>query len=64
MKIKLLIILNICLFFNITSFALTFKSNGEVVSSSGEVLEKSYAVQYQEALQSFEKGERIEDWPL
>ena len=64
MKIKLLIILNICLFFNITSFALTFKSNGEVVSSSGEVLEKSYTVQYQEALQSFEKGEIIEDWPV
>ena len=64
MKIIFLIILNICLFFNLTSFALTFKSNGEVVSSSGEVLEKSYAVQYQEALQSFEKGEIVEDWPV
>lgn len=62
MKISLLIIINLCLFFNSTLLALTFKSNGEVISSSGEVLQKSYAVQYQEALQSFEKGEIVEDW--
>ena len=51
MKISFLIIINLCLFFNSTLLALTFKSNGEVISSSGEVLQKSYAVQYQEALQ-------------
>ena len=64
MKISFLIIINLCLFFNSTLLALTFKSNGEVISSSGEVLQKSYAVQYQEALQSFEKGEIVEDWPV
>jgi len=64
MKISFLIIINLCLFFNSSLFALTFKSNGEVISSSGEVLQKSYAVHYQEALQSFEKGEMVEDWPV
>lgn len=46
-----------------TSFSLTFKSNGEVISSSGEIIEKSYADQYQEALNKYISGEAIEDWP-
>ena len=56
-------ILGILVFIN-TSFALTFKSTGEVISSSGEILEKSYADQYQEALNKYISGEAIEDWPI
>jgi hypothetical protein len=63
MKKPFLIFISLYLFINSSSIALTFKSNGEVISSSGEVLEKSYAVQFQEALQSYEKGELVEDWP-
>ena len=57
------IVLGILMFVN-TSFALTYKSNGEVISSSGEILEKSYADQYQEALNKYISGEVIEDWPI
>ena len=45
------------------TFALTFKSNGEVISSSGEIIEKSFADRYQEALYNYISGEEIEDWP-
>lgn len=45
------------------SYSLTFKSNGEIISSKGEVLTKSYSERYQEALTQYINGEEILDWP-
>ena len=46
------------------SFGLTFKSSGEIVASDGEVLTKSFADRYQDALTQFYNGEDIVDWPV
>ena len=46
------------------SFSLTFKSSGEIIASDGEVLTKSFADRYQDALTQFYNGEEIEDWPV
>ena len=46
------------------SFSLTFKSSGEIIASDGEVLTKSFAERYQDALTQFYNGEKIEDWPV
>jgi hypothetical protein len=45
------------------SYSLTFKSNGEIISSKGEVLTKPYSERYQEALTQYINGEEILDWP-
>lgn len=45
------------------SYSLTFKSNGEIISSKGEILTKSYSERYQEALTQYINGEEILDWP-
>lgn len=45
------------------SYSLTFKSNGEIISSKGEILTKSYSERYQEALTQYINGEKILDWP-
>jgi len=44
--------------------ALTFKSDGSVISSKGEILTKSFADRYQEALTQYINGEEILDWPI
>ena len=46
------------------SFSLTFKSSGEIIASDGEVLTKSFADRYQDALIQFYNGEDIVDWPV
>ena len=46
------------------SFGLTFKSSGEIISSDGEVLTKSFADRYQDALTQYYNGEDIVDWPV
>ena len=46
------------------SFSLTFKSSGEIIASDGEVLTKSFADRYQDALTQYYNGEDIVDWPV
>ena len=46
------------------SDALTFKRDGSVVSSSGVILKKSNAEKYQKALELFNIGQDVEDWPI
>ena len=44
-------------------FSLTFKKDGSIISSSGEIQRESTAVRYQTALEQFNNGEEISDWP-
>lgn len=44
-------------------FALTFKKDGSIISSSGEVERESIAIRYQRALEQYNNGEEITDWP-
>ena len=46
------------------SYALTFKSDGTVISSSGETITKSFAERYQTALTQFLNGEEVTNWPI
>ena len=47
------------------SFSLTFKSDGSVISSSGEYIKDSYAMRFQKALNDYNQGLQIssDDWP-
>ena len=47
-----------------TAFSLTFKSNGEVITSDGTIMKKSFADRYHDALTQFSNGEEIVDWPV
>ena len=44
-------------------FSLTFKKDGSIISSSGEVQRESIAVRYQKALEQYKNNEEITDWP-
>ena len=44
--------------------ALTFKSDGSVVASSGETLTRSFADRYQTAISQYLNGEEVTDWPV
>ena len=41
----------------------TYHSDGSITDNNGKVIRKSYADRYQEALDKFNNGEEIEDWP-
>ena len=41
----------------------TYHSDGSITDNNGKVIIKSYAERYQEALDKFNNGEEIEDWP-
>ena len=41
----------------------TYHSDGSITDNNGKVIRKSYADRYQEALEKFNNGEEIEDWP-
>ena len=41
----------------------TYHSDGSITDNNGKVIRKSYADRYQEALDRFNNGEEIEDWP-
>ena len=41
----------------------TYHSDGTITDNNGKVIRKSYADRYQEALDRFNNGEEIEDWP-
>jgi hypothetical protein len=62
MKI-ILIVLLLCLQPKFSD-ALTFKRDGSVVSSSGVILKKSNAEKYQKALELFNNGKEVEEWPI
>jgi len=61
MKILVIIFL---LFFSFYSQALTWKSDGSVISSKGEIIKDSYAVIYRQKYKSFRENIEINDWPL
>ena len=44
-------------------FSLTFKKDGSIISSSGETQRESIAVRYQRALEQYNNGDEITDWP-
>ena len=56
-------LLSILLLMPSLCFSLTFKKDGSIISSSGEVQRESIAVRYQNALEQFNNGEEITDWP-
>ena len=41
----------------------TYHSDGSITDNNGKVIRKSYADRYQEALNKFNNGEEIGDWP-
>ena len=41
----------------------TYHSDGTITDNNGKVIRKSYADRYQEALDRYNNGEEIEDWP-
>ena len=41
----------------------TYHYDGSITDNNGKVIRKSYADRYQEALDKFNNGEEIEDWP-
>ena len=44
-------------------FSLTFKKDGSIISSSGETQRESIAIRYQRALEQYNNGHEITDWP-
>ena len=57
------IILLILIFLPSFCFSLTFKKDGSIISSSGEVQRESTAIRYQRALEQYNNGDDITDWP-
>ena len=45
------------------SFGKTYKSDGSIISNSGEIIKESRSVRYQKAQKAFQNGEEITDWP-
>ena len=66
MKINLIFIIITFLSFDLNAQGLiagTYHSDGSITDNNGKVIKKSYADRYQEALDKFNNGEEIEDWP-
>jgi len=42
----------------------TYHSDGSITTKDGEVIRRSYAERYQEAIKAFNAGEEISDWPV
>ena len=66
MKINLIFIIITFLSFELNAQGLiagTYHSDGSITDNNGKVIRKSYADRYQEALDKFNNGEEIEDWP-
>jgi len=57
------IFLSILLLLPYLCFSLTFKKDGSIISSSGEIERESIATRYQRALEQYNNGEEITDWP-
>ena len=66
MKINLIFIIVTFLSFELNAQGLiagTYHSDGSITDNNGKVIRKSYADRYQDALDKFNNGEEIEDWP-
>ena len=66
MKINLIFIIITFLSFELNAQGLiagTYHSDGSITDNNGKVIRKSYADRYQDALDKFNNGEEIEDWP-
>ncbi len=66
MKINLIFIIITFLSFQLNAQGLiagTYHPDGSITDNNGKVIRKSYADRYQEALDNFNNGEEIEDWP-
>ena len=66
MKINLFFIIITFLSFELNAQGLiagTYHSDGSITDNNGKVIRKSYADRYQDALDKFNNGEEIEDWP-
>ena len=66
MKSNLIFIIITFLSFELNAQGLiagTYHSDGSITDNNGKVIRKSYADRYQEALDKFNNGEEIEDWP-
>ena len=66
MKLTYFFIMIIFLSFELNAQGLiagTYHSDGSITDKNGEVIIKSYAERYQDALEKFNNGEEIEDWP-
>ena len=66
MKINLIVIIITFLSFELNAQGLiagTYHSDGSITDNNGKVIRKSYADRYQDALDKFNNGEEIEDWP-
>ena len=66
MKINLILIIITFLSFELNAQGLiagTYHSDGSITDNNGKVIRESYADRYQEALDKFNNGEEIEDWP-
>ena len=64
MKNIFLILLLIIFSLNVNALTVgTYHSDGSITDKDGKVLRKSYADRYQEALDAFNNGEEITDWP-
>ena len=66
MKINLIIIIITFLSVELNAQGLiagTYHPDGSITDNNGKVIRKSYADRYQEALDKFNNGEEIEDWP-
>ena len=66
MKINLIIIIITFLSVELNAQGLiagTYHPDGSITDNNGKVIRKSYADRYQEALDKFNNGEKIEDWP-
>ena len=62
---NIFIILIILFFsFNVNSLTVgTYHTDGSITDKDGKVIRKSYADRYQEALDAFNNGKEINDWP-
>ena len=66
MKLTYFFIIIIFLSFELNAQGLiagTYHSDGSITDNNGKVIRKSYADRYQEALDKFNNGDEIEDWP-
>ena len=57
------ILLILLMLYPTISFGKTYKSDGSIISNSGEIIKESRSVRYQKAQKAFQNGEEITDWP-
>ena len=58
------IIFIILILFAPSIYSQTYNADGSIVSKDGTIVRESYAVRYQKALDSYNRGEEVKDWPI